>query len=400
GAASVTRRARARYSPLVIAQVALTLVLLMAANLLVQSAGELRDRETGFEPRGLLSVSAFVPRHLRDSIDLGGARESLIDAIAREPGVKSVATVRHATPAGSGVVVTLTSGGNRRTYLPSYDHVSANYLATLGVRVVQGRDFVPGDEAAQVGAAVVSRAAARWLWRGENPIGQMLTLADLGREGPLVRVVGVADDVAAASAAAADAEPSPAVYVVARDASASRGNILVRTSASNERVMQTRIAHRGQGAVPPRTVVHVASYLAGLDREVALRYFIAGVFIAFGVLALGLALFGAFSVRAHDVAQRAREFAVRISLGATRGEIVRSVLRDNTVIVLAGTAIGAFLAMYAGRQLDPLLYGVFYTDVRALLVAELLLMATTLLASLAPALRAARSNPVEILRAS
>jgi ABC-type antimicrobial peptide transport system permease subunit len=95
-----------------------------------------------------------------------------------------------------------------------------------------------------------------------------------------------------------------------------------------------------------------------------------------------------------------REFAVRMSLGASRSDIVRSVLRDSVVIVLAGTGLGAFLAMYAGRRLDPLLYGVFYTDVRALLAAELLLIATTLLASLAPALRASRSDPVAILRSS
>ena len=146
--------------------------------------------------------------------------------------------------------------------------------------------------------------------------------------------------------------------------------------------------------------MRVTSFLATLNAEVALRYFIAGVFIALGILALGLALFGVFSVRVHDIAHRSREFAVRISLGATSSQIARSVLRDSMVIVLAGTGLGAFLAMYAGRRLDQWLYGVFYTDVWALLVAELILVATTVLASLAPAMRAARSNPVDILRAS
>ncbi|MGQ0643664.1 MAG: ABC transporter permease [Gemmatimonadaceae bacterium] len=398
GGGAVTRRSRSRYSPLVVAQVALTLALLMGANLLVQSARDMRDRELGFEPRGLLSVRAFVPRALRDSIDARQMRESLLGAVEREPGVRAVATVRAAEPAGKTVTVTLPGGGSRSSYHPSYAQVSANYLATLGVRVLEGRDFVAGDEMAPVGAAVVSQAAARWFWRGENPVGQMITLAGSGRDGPLVRVVGIAEDVKAAIAAAPEVEPVPALYVVARDSAAILGSILVRTTATDEHRMQIHLMRRARSAVPPGAAIQITPYLAELDSEVAVRFFLAGVFIAFGVLALGLAMAGMFSVRAHDVAQRMREYAVRTSVGATREDIARSVLRDSLVIVLAGTGIGAFLAMYAGRQLDPWLYGVFYTDVRALVVAELVLIATTLLASLAPALRAARSSPVEILR--
>jgi putative ABC transport system permease protein len=146
--------------------------------------------------------------------------------------------------------------------------------------------------------------------------------------------------------------------------------------------------------------VHVRPFLAFVDAEVAIRFFIAGTFMALGAFALSLAVFGVFSVRAHDVAQRMREFAVRMSLGASRADIARMVLRDSVIIVLAGTAVGAFFAMYSGQKLDSLLYGVFYTDVGSLVTAELLLMTATLLASLAPALRAARSSPAEILRAN
>lgn len=398
--ATATHRSRIRYSPLAIAQLALTLALLMGSNLLVRSARELGDREIGFEPRGLFSINAFASSSQRDSIDLRVVRASLMSALAREPGVRSVATVRHAPPAGYGVSVTLASGGSRRAYLPSYQDVSANFLTTLGVRVVEGRDFATGDEVTQVGAAVVSRAAARSFWRGESPVGQMLTLADQGRAGPLVRVVGVVEDVAPMIAAAPDIEPSPAVYIVTRDSTPRLETMLARASVAEEQGMQTRLIRRARGALPPGGVVRVVPFLASLNAELAIRYFIAGVFTALGFLALGLALFGVFSVRAHDVAHRSREFAVRISLGATRSQIARSVLRDSMVIVLAGTGLGAFLAMYAGRRLDQWLYGVFYTDVWALIVAELVLLATTILASLAPALRAARSNPVDILRAS
>jgi hypothetical protein len=372
----------------------------MGGNLLVQSARELRDREIGFEPRGLLSIDVFAPRSERDSLGLRTIRTSLLNALSRETGALSVATIRHTRPPGYGVSVTLENGVSRRAYLPSYSVVSANYLATLGVRVVEGRDLSTGDEVSQVGAAIVSRAAARSFWRGESPIGQMLTLADHGREGPLVRVVGVVEDIAPTVAAAPDIEPSPSVYVARRDSAPRIETMLVRVSVADEAGMRSRLIRRARAALPPGGVLRVTSFLASLNAEVALRYFIAGVFIALGILALGLALFGVFSVRAHDIAHRSREFAVRISLGATSSQIARSVLRDSMVIVLAGTGLGAFLAMYAGRRLDQWLYGVFYTDVWALLVAELILMATTVLASLAPALRAARSDPVEILRAT
>jgi putative ABC transport system permease protein len=399
GGATVTRRPRVRYSPFVIAQIALTLTLLMGGNLLVQSAEEWRDRDIGFEPRGLLTVMAFVPPILRDSIDMRSWRTSLVDAIAREPDVRSLATVRSVIPAGHGVVVTAPSGGSRRSYLPSYSHVSATYLGTLGIRIHEGRDLVPGDEVSEVGAAVVSRTAARTFWRGESAIGQMLTLGDGGSSAPLVRVVGIAEDVTP-TGLGPGVEPSPAVYVARRDSSSRQEAILVRTSAKNERAMQTRLTLRGRDVSPPHGVVSVRPYLAAESSQVAILYFIAGTFIALGRFALSLALFGVFSVRAHDVAHRMREFAVRMSLGASHSDIARLVFRDTMVIVLAGTGIGAVLAMYAGYRLDQWLYGVFYTDVRALLVAEFLLITTTLLASLAPAFRAARSNPVEILRAS
>lgn len=400
GSGSVTRRSRSRFSVLVVAQIALTLALLMGANLLIDSADQMRHRDLGFEPRGLISIDAFVPRAMRDSVDITLMRESLLSAMGREPGVRAVATVRSAEPVGQTLTVTLPSGGNRQSYHPSYTIVSANYLATLGVRIMYGRDFIVGDEVGTIGAAVVSRSASRWFWRGENPIGQMITLAGIGRDGPLVRVVGVADDVRPTSAAEAALEPAPVLYVVARDSAVRTATMLARTAAPEEHAMRTRLLRRASAIVPPGTTVRVEAYLARFDAEVATGYFIAGIFVTLGALALGLSLFGVFSVRAHDVAQRLREFAIRMSIGARREDVTRSVLRDTVAVVLAGTAIGAFLAMYVGRQLDPWLYGVFYTDVKALIIAELLLLVTALLASLGPALRAARCDPVQILRAS
>lgn len=400
GAGTTTRRSHGRYSKLVIAQVALTLALLMGSSLLIQSAREMRDRDVGFDPAGLLSLNVYVPRAVRDSLDAGALQRSLLDAIAREPGVSRVATHAYAGAKGSAIFVTLPSGGNRRSYFRTYAVVSPSYLATLGIPVEEGRDFVAGDAQLPVGAAIVSRTAVRALWRGENPLGQMIRLADAHRPGLSVRVIGIAPDVGALVVETPDVEPAPAVYVVTNDSTPRFDQVIVRGSATDQRALQTRLHRRLHDLLPPRVSAYVRPFLSELDAQVAIRYFMGGTFIALALLALGLALFGVYSVRSHNVALRRREYAVRIALGSTERDVARTVLRESLIVVLAGTGIGAFVAMYVARRLDPWLFGVFYTDVRALVLGELVLIATTLLASLIPALRAARSNPVETLRSN
>lgn len=399
GAGTTTRRSHSRYSKLVIAQVALTLALLMGSSLLIQSAREMRDRAVGFDPAGLFSLTVYIPRAVRDSLDARALQRSLLDAIAREPGVSHVATHGYAGAKGSAIFVTLPSGGNRRSYFRSYSVVSPSYLATLGIQVEEGRDFVAGDAQLPVGAAIVSRTAARALWRGENPLGQMIRLADAHGPGPSVRVVGIAPDVGSLVVETPDVEPAPAVYVVTNDSTPRYDQIIVRGSNA-QRALQTRLHRRLHDLLPPRASAQVRPFLSELDAQVAIRYFMGGTFIALALLALGLAVFGVYSVRSHDVALRRREYAVRIALGSTDRDVARAVLRESLVIVLAGTGVGAFVAMYVARRLDPWLFGVFYTDVRALVLGELVLITTTLLASLIPALRAARSDPVETLRAN
>jgi ABC-type antimicrobial peptide transport system permease subunit len=124
------------------------------------------------------------------------------------------------------------------------------------------------------------------------------------------------------------------------------------------------------------------------------------VFVFLGLCALGLASVGLYGVLAYAVNQRGREFAVRVALGATTENLFRMVLHDGVVMYLAGTAIGAFIAMAASRMIDSLLFQVMPTDAPSLVISELVLCAAAFLACLAPARRAMRADPVEILRAT
>jgi ABC-type antimicrobial peptide transport system permease subunit len=140
--------------------------------------------------------------------------------------------------------------------------------------------------------------------------------------------------------------------------------------------------------------------MESFDNAMVARDFVARLFVVFGAIALGLAAVGLYCLLTFTVAERRREFAVRSALGASGAQIGRMVARDAAVMVLAGTGAGAFLAMWVARVLDALLYSVFYTDAAALIAAEALLIAVAAVACFAPARRAARSDPVEVLRAA
>jgi ABC-type antimicrobial peptide transport system permease subunit len=146
--------------------------------------------------------------------------------------------------------------------------------------------------------------------------------------------------------------------------------------------------------------VGVQSLIWSYQQAVELRRFVSGVFVIVGFASLLLGAAGLLSVVSYAVSRRMREFAVRISLGARRRDVVRMVLRDGFELTLAGTALGAPLALWTGRLLNDLLYTIHWADAVALVVAEAVLLLTTGVALVLPALRASRANPVEILRAN
>jgi putative ABC transport system permease protein len=166
------------------------------------------------------------------------------------------------------------------------------------------------------------------------------------------------------------------------------------------RAVSFAIQRRIRDALGSSGRVNVSPMLAGYDQMLQGRYFVAGVFALLGAASLALAAAGLFSVLAFAVGQRMREFAVRIALGAQSADVLRLVLRDGLELALGGTAFGAIGGMWAGSLLTKVLYDVNPTDVTAIVTAEVILLAVTLLASAVPALRAMKADPVVVLRAS
>lgn len=402
GAGTTTGRVRSRFSALVVAEVALTMTLMLGASLLMKAVRAMQETEFGYNPRGLLDIGVYMersPTNRRGAVPEEVMRR-MLERVRSSRGVIGAALQgAGSTPNnGPGLVSALAGGGNRRLYAPSYTAVSPDYLRTLGVPVIRGRDFAGGDAVTR-GAAIVNEAAARVLWPSESPVGKMLKLGDLETDAPWVPVVGVSRAIRSASTVIPDLEPGPQLWIVPPPGLVPLDRMRVRVPANREVVLRTELERLVKQTLPPGSIFVVRPALESFDAAVLGRAFVARMFVAFGAIALGLAAVGLYSLLAFVVTQRRREFAVRRALGATGAQVARTVLHDAAVMVLAGTGVGAFLAMWLARALDSILYSVFYTDVVALLVAEGVVIGVAAVACLMPARRAALAEPVEVLRA-
>jgi len=399
-AGTITSRVR-RYSWIVVAEVAMTLVLLMGGALLTRAVVRAVRYDFGYEPRGLYQSSLGVHSAQAALDSVPHIFNSVLDGVRHVPGVQSAATMHWSWPDDYMIVSDVYNGG--AGFMPSSAAavVSSDFLRTLGIPVLHGRDFLLGD--AVVGAVILDEDAARELFggTGEDAVGRAIKLGDIESPVPWIRVVGVARRAALNRGSAGDfspyLRPPPTAYVVSTRYASRRGLLVLRAGRSNasiqlalRREIRETLSDRGSGGI--------VGYTEAFERGLRSRRFIVGVFALFGALSLALAAVGIYGVLAYAVSRRMREFGVRVALGAEESRLLRMVMHDGAVMLLAGTGIGAFAAMWAGQLLDAWLYDVYFVDVVSLVAAELVLLAAGLAACAAPALRAMRANPVDVLR--
>jgi ABC-type antimicrobial peptide transport system permease subunit len=293
-------------------------------------------------------------------------------------------------------------GVNRGDYLYSIGRgnyvVGPDFFRVMGMQVVAGRAFEPGDAVGN-GAVVLSDSAAQALFPSGKVLGHLVKLGSAESKLPWLPVVGIVRETEFEFYSDPDYKHPPAIFVSLPDSAAAGKQFVVRSRGDAGRAGRA-IAHTLHDALPPGSPVGVQSLIWSYRQAVELRRFVSGVFILVGFAALLLGAAGLLSVVSYAVSRRMREFAVRISLGARRADVVRMVLRDGFELTLAGTALGAPLALWTGRLLNDLLYTIHWSDAVALVVAEGVLLLTTGVALVLPALRASRANPVEILRAT
>jgi predicted permease len=395
-AGTTTGRVRGRYSGLVIAEVALSMVLLMGAALLAKAAQHLGSYEFGFDPQDLYRVGVTLPADAsRDSVT--HAFDRLQERVRSLDGVQAAATMGWDVPDGLRVVADAAASGRGRLFLRTVRTVSVDFLSTLGIAVIRGRDFTEGDRRG-AGAVIVDEEAAKKLWLGEEPVGRMLKLGDASSTRPWLPVVGVARRASFFGPGDPDLPPEPQIYVLQDRPTSRRLDLVFRTGgAAGPTVVAVRREIRA--LLPDASVAVAVPWLRGFDAQVAARRFITGLFTLFAILALVLTAIGLYGVLAYATSRRMREFGVRIALGARPRDLLNHVMHDGLVMVLAGTGVGALLAMWTAQVLGTWLYDVNPTDVVALLIAETVLFLVAVSACLAPALQATRADPLDVLRA-
>ncbi len=397
--AGTTGRLRHRYSSLAISEVALALALLMGAGLLLKVVRHLRTFDYNFPARQL--VQGFVWN--RDTTATPAARAQFqLNAVATlrsVPGVVDAAGESEGTPPGKAVTAEMEGDSTRVLNQNSFPVVTPSYLRTMGLPVLQGRDFADGDMAGN-GAVILNAVAAARLYPHGGTVGRMLKLGAPGSNAPWVPIVGVCRTVLTQydPGDPLAVRPEPEIYVVRAVSGGRFPRLLARVRGDPDRLLVPLT--RRLRTLGPMVNGSVFPYLANLQSAMESRAFLAKLFATMGSFALVLAAVGIYGVLAYAVSRRIREFAVRIALGARRSDLLRSVLHDGLVMALAGTGLGAFLAFWTSTLLESFLEDVYPTDAVTLVVTEAVLLAATVAACLAPALRAMRADPIAILRAT
>jgi putative ABC transport system permease protein len=390
------RRGRAERG-LVVAQVAVSVVLLAAAGLSVRSMIELSRLDAGYKPEQVLSlrVTPSRERYQRPE-DRVAVTTRIVTDMRALPGVSGVALVA-AVPLGEdgrmshGMLIQGRAvGPNEVAPQAEMQIVSGEYFTTIGVPIMKGRTFDEHDRLGTEEVAVISRSLAQRYWRDAEPLGARIS-PDGGDT--WLRVVGVAGDV---RDHALDQDPIDVFYVAFAQTPGGE-NVLLRSTND-----PARLAKQATAAIraidPDMPVDNIRTLMEIRLDSLAPRRLTASLLALFALLAVLIAAAGIGGVLAFSVSQRTREIGVRLALGAQRIEVLALVFRQGGAMIAIGLAIGAVGALWLTRFMQGLVFGIGARDPLTLAVACLTLAAVGLIASLGPARRATAVDPVIALR--
>ena len=424
-------------NPLVVVQIAFSLALLTAAALFIRGAGKAASIDTGLKPGAsyLLEIDAglagYAPKRAQELY------QKLNERLAALPGVEH-ASISSTVPFGMielnrkvqragarpGSDAKPATAAEGLAFKAAWNSVGADYFSTVGLPMVRGRAFTEA-EATRPGpkVAIIDEALAKKLWPEGDALGQRIQYA--GANAPVaqrgggthiggsadlsenenqeetIEIVGVVPTTR--HELFAKEEPGGAIYLPFARGFQSDVSYFVRfhsLASGNEAITADLLRRAVREVDPSIPIISLRTFAQYLDSNLDLWIVRAGaaLFSIFGGLALGLAVVGLYGVKAYSVARRTREIGIRMALGAQPGTVLRLILREGSVMVLSGVALGLLLAAAAGKILSGILYQVSALDPVAFTAAPMLLAAAALVATWLPARRAAALNPVEALR--
>ena len=385
---------------LVVAQIALSTVLLIGAGLLVRSFSRLQNVAPGFDATGVLTME----------LTLTGAR--YVDAQVVRDTYRDLWTRLDALPgvSASGGVTSLPLSGyfawgpitiEGRTPPPGENFINADqrvasgrYFEALGIPLLKGRFFNADDTPDRDRVIIIDEFMAEQYWPGQDPIGKRVRFGDLNSTQPYRTVVGVVGRV---KQYGLDTEGRIALYVPHTQTGSRAMYVTVRTTA-DPRALAPSVTAQIRAIDPDLPVYRVRTMSAWVDQSLARPRFAMTLLTAFAALALVLAALGIYGVMAFLVSQSTREIGIRMAIGATERSVLGLVVRQGFAIALSGGLVGLLAALALNRLIASLLFGVGGTDVATFTSAILLLFAVAVLATYLPARRATRIDPAESLR--
>lgn len=394
---------RRRLSSIIVAgEIALALVLLVAAGLLLRSFVRLQRVELGFNPANLLTVRMSLPEARYGTAEQTAAfYQELTERVRRQPGVTTAAVASHAPLAGRGFTISMWIEGRPRpariedTPVVFLRFVSPGYFSTLGVRIARGRAFTGGDRANAPAAAIVNQTAVRRYWPNEDPIGKRFTLDD-DREGA-VEIVGVVADV---KHFGLSQSTEPEVFMPLPQTLSMQRSMIVLARTSGEPEAAAGPVRQAVWGLDPQLPVFNVRSMEQLRAEATGDERVGLALVAlFAALALILAAIGVYGVMAFMVGERSREIGIRLALGAKPADVLRLILFDGAWLTGAGVAVGLLGAFGLTRLLQTLLFETPATDPATFATFAAVIALSAMLACFVPARRATRVDPVTALRA-
>ncbi|HUQ87950.1 MAG TPA: ABC transporter permease [Vicinamibacterales bacterium] len=393
---------------IVAVQIAVTVTLLVGAALFGRSFAALAKFDPGFEPAGVLTMRVQLPLVAGaqppapaqgQGVDAGAPALALLDDLRGLPGVTDAA-LASAIPLGGQNAIFYSAEGmgavdatNRpRAYL---NRVSPGYVETIGLHLIEGRAFGPTDLGANAANVMVTQAMVERFWPGQSAIGRRIKNGDLTSENPWWTIVGVLQD---ANLRGIPVNPTrdPDIFLPFNERS--RGfAVLIKTTGDPSLLIKpaTEVMRRVDAGVAVFTPQPLSTLV---DEQLASSRFLTWLTGVFAATALTLAIIGIYGLLAYWVGQRTREIGVRAALGANRGQLMGLVVSQGLTLALIGVVAGGVAAAVLGRFVETQLYSVQPLDIVSFAVTAGVMIATAFIASVVPALRTLRIDPINALR--
>jgi predicted permease len=385
---------------LVVSEVALALMLLVGAGLLMRSLSGLRSVDPGFDASHTLTGTVLIPNAKYATPEQRNQFfDRVRDNVRALPGVQAAGWTDNVPLQGGSTQYVAVEGQPpmKESEMPvvAVRMASPGYFAATKIQLLAGRDFTDADGYGKPAVIIVSEGTAKRFFPNQNPIGRHITLTMMTKEP--ATIVGVVREVKLGALDASEADSETAVYAPAAQFAFNGSTIVIRT-AGDPASMTRSLVGAVRAVDPEQPVLDIATMEDVVEESLGQRPFAMLLLAAFAMLALVLATVGIYSVLAYTVRQRVREIGIRMALGAPTGGVLRLIVIEGLKPTLVGVVLGLALAAALVRVMTTLLYGVDQHDPGTFSAVAAIMLVVGVVATLVPAFRATRVDPIVTLR--